>query len=310
MSADSPNDAVTILLNLTAVGYDALRDDAREEVRAFVANSQLDDGFFPGRDGRPDYYYSLFGVFLCAALGMRAELSLLASRLRSRKLRRNLSPVDRAARALTRRIVLREVGQSVPRSLGLARDFVLFFSTMASMVTLAVAGSARSARRKGSAYAVFIRLLNLAPVSGFTKRPMRSLVNRAGDSVLARTEQITHLAAMAVAKTSLGLDASREASAILSFAVTGGGFSAFRNSRGADLLSTACALCALSAAGAVTGKVAVGTEFARECADYISACYDQGAFVSGDGDPARDLEYTFYGLLGLGSIVGGARDDR
>lgn len=37
--------------------------------------------------------------------------------------------------------------------------------------------------------------------------------------------------------------------------------------------------------------------------DFISEQFDEGAFLSGDGDQTRDLEYTFYGLLGLSSYA-------
>ena len=39
------------------------------------------------------------------------------------------------------------------------------------------------------------------------------------------------------------------------------------------------------------------------CLDFVQQNYDDGAFLSGDGDATRDLEYTFYGLLALGTLI-------
>ena len=42
---------------------------------------------------------------------------------------------------------------------------------------------------------------------------------------------------------------------------------------------------------------------APACLDWVQGLFSQGAFLSGNGDSSRDLEYTFYGLLALGSLV-------
>ncbi|NCB08501.1 MAG: hypothetical protein EOM73_10090 [Bacteroidia bacterium] len=39
-----------------------------------------------------------------------------------------------------------------------------------------------------------------------------------------------------------------------------------------------------------------------DCLNLVQQNYDTGAFLSGDGDLSRDLEYTFYGLLTLGTL--------
>jgi len=39
------------------------------------------------------------------------------------------------------------------------------------------------------------------------------------------------------------------------------------------------------------------------CLDFIGQNFSDGAFLSGDGDPTADVEYTFYGLLALGVLA-------
>ena len=84
---------------------------------------------------------------------------------------------------------------------------------------------------------------------------------------------------------------------LLSFFEEGRGFKAFPQVGTADLLSTAAALFALKEAGADLRIIA------PSCLHFIQENYSSGAFLAGNGDEIRDLEYTFYGLLALGTLV-------
>jgi hypothetical protein len=90
-----------------------------------------------------------------------------------------------------------------------------------------------------------------------------------------------------------GLD---EQEVLKSFACKSGGFKAFAHLDQADMLSTAVALFALNFAGSDLRLLKPG------CLDFIQQNYAEGAFLSGDGDPTTDVEYTFYGLLALGVL--------
>jgi hypothetical protein len=77
----------------------------------------------------------------------------------------------------------------------------------------------------------------------------------------------------------------------------GKGFKVFPEQGNADLLSTAVSLFGLKKIGADLRIVS------PVCLDLVQQNYDNGAFLSGDGDSSRDLEYTFYGLLTLGVLA-------
>jgi hypothetical protein len=79
----------------------------------------------------------------------------------------------------------------------------------------------------------------------------------------------------------------------------GSGFRVFKQIRNCDMLSTAVALYVLKETGYDLRLTAPGA------LSFIESNYESGAFLSGDGDPTRDLEYTFYGLIALGSLTAG-----
>jgi len=76
-----------------------------------------------------------------------------------------------------------------------------------------------------------------------------------------------------------------------------GSFSALKDSPIGDLLSTAVALFALQFIGADVRLIK------PECLVYIDSLYDNGSFRATELDFDTDIEYTFYGLLALGSLV-------
>ncbi|MCA1758796.1 MAG: hypothetical protein LC658_03420, partial [Bacteroidales bacterium] len=104
-------------------------------------------------------------------------------------------------------------------------------------------------------------------------------------------------AAISVARQKAGLDNKKEMKLLLSFFEEGKGFKTFRETDEPDLLSTAVALFALKFAGADLRLVT------PTCLELIQQNYSSGAFLAGNGDEMRDLEYTFYGLLALGTLV-------
>jgi hypothetical protein len=75
-----------------------------------------------------------------------------------------------------------------------------------------------------------------------------------------------------------------------------GSFSAFRNITHGDLLSTGVALYALRFAGSNLSLIK------PDCLSYIDSLYSDGGFCATAIDPGADVEYTFYGLLALGSL--------
>jgi hypothetical protein len=99
-----------------------------------------------------------------------------------------------------------------------------------------------------------------------------------------------------VARVYSGINVKKQTRQLFSYFEETKGFKIFQNAEKADLLSTAVALFALRKGNADFRLVA------PDCLHLIQQNYDAGAFLSGDGDSSRDLEYTFYGLLSLGIL--------
>jgi hypothetical protein len=104
-------------------------------------------------------------------------------------------------------------------------------------------------------------------------------------------------AAMILVKFLTGKNVVKESNILMQYFEKGKGFKVFPEQENADLLSTAVSLFALKKISADLRLVT------PDCLDLVQQNYDNGAFLSGDGDSSRDLEYTFYGLLTLGVLA-------
>ncbi|MBN2636664.1 MAG: hypothetical protein JXR61_10375, partial [Prolixibacteraceae bacterium] len=102
--------------------------------------------------------------------------------------------------------------------------------------------------------------------------------------------------ALILAKFLTGKKVEKESKILLQYFEKGKGFKVFPEQENADSLSTSVSLFALKRAGVDLRIVA------PDCLNLVQQNYNNGAFLSGDGDSSRDLEYTFYGLLTLGVL--------
>jgi len=110
------------------------------------------------------------------------------------------------------------------------------------------------------------------------------------------------LAALIFVKNRAGLNYSTEQDKLLALYVSGSGFRVFERVGHCDMLSTAVALFVLRDSGYDLRLISPG------CLNFIEGNYHSGAFISGDGDLSLDLEYTFYGLIALGSLTEESND--
>ncbi len=76
-----------------------------------------------------------------------------------------------------------------------------------------------------------------------------------------------------------------------------GGFKATEAVPVPDLLSTAVALYALDFVGYDLRRIK------PECLTFTDSLFTEGGFGSNYLDPEPDIEYTFYGMLALGSLA-------
>jgi hypothetical protein len=257
-------------------GYSALAPEWQAEIKTFIRNSQHPEGGFINRAGKPDFYYSLFGVWISKALGLEDVLEnhrkfIIASEGRHK------DTVDTFAYLL---IMMLLFGQNSGKP------------SLVKLLRLAFFES----RQTSFHYRLFLFMLVLDaryrnPLIWYPARPVLWFYRLPADSPCS-----IH-AALLFLKKRVKLKSQHETGQLLSFYKEGLGFKAFPELEEGDLLSTAVALFALKTAGSDLRLLAPG------CFDFIEKCYSDGAFLAGNGDNYRDLEYTFYGLLALGTLV-------
>ncbi len=265
-----------LLINYLKKGFDVLDQQTQEELITFLKLSQDETGGFTDRAGSPDLYYSLFGSWLAQAAGQDELLVGLASFIKNKDVG-NLGVVEQMSLLLIRSDLMKdEKKKSIlslaklvfqkGRNIHLSYQFFLF--------TLVVDAAGRSKKL----YYFFARifLIFYKPKTDFP---------------------CSLISALVFARKKLGLKTVKLQKQLLEYLQEQGGFKAFLNLQNSDMLSTAVALFALIESSADLRLLKPAN------LDFIQQNYDSGAFLSGDGDQTRDLEYTFYGLLALGSLT-------
>lgn len=258
-------------------GFEALNDKNQEEVKEFVKSRQHAEGGFTDRSGKPDFYYSLFGTWLAVAFDM-VHVIEKHNKFIQKAEKKDEHSLDEFIILLIK-TSLNNNNIKKPSLFQLTGKLIM----------------------KGSTINVFYRVFLLVLVYDSLYR-RKFLYPVAGKILIFYSPQsdspCSIHAAYALARSETGLNIYREQEKLLSFFDEGKGFKAYSNMNDADLLSTAVALFALKTTGADLRYIA------PDCLEMIQKNYDRGAFLSGDGDETRDLEYTFYGLMALGIIVG------
>jgi hypothetical protein len=257
-------------------GFATLDATSQVEVKKFIQSCQHSGGGFTNRAGRPELYYSLFGVWLAEAIGLEKNLKN-HKRFILENAKVQKEPVDAFAEILIRKILFKNEFKK-PSKLRLFK-----------MVS-------QNAGKVSIFYRLFLFLLAFDALYRnkgfyFFARPILSFYSPSAESPCSIQ------AAVVVARQKTGLSIKKEAKILLSFFEEGKGFKAFREVDEPDLLSTAVALFALKFSGADLRLVT------PTCLELIQQNYSSGAFLAGNGDEMRDLEYTFYGLLALGTLV-------
>lgn len=257
-------------------GFLMLDETARNEVQRFVESCQRPDGAFTDRGGNTDFYYSLFGVLIASALDLKDLTEKHKNFIQKAKIPKKERALFFAYTLI--RAFLSENNSQKPSILKFTR---ILFGKSGNV---------------NPGYLLFMWMLTFDFFYG-----KRSLILFPAKIFLSLHRPTTDLpcsvvAAYAVARHFSGLNVTKELRMLLSFFEEGKGFKIFHDVKHPDLLSTAVALFALKTAGADFRMVV------PDCLNLIQQNYADGAFLSGDGDTTRDLEYTFYGLLTIGVL--------
>lgn len=284
------------MIDLLRNALNLLDKQGREEVLKFLMSQQNQDGSFRDRGGKSDLYYSLFG-----GLMLRAGESEVRS-LKTEDLIPKQEAVEGAILKLNKFIAQ----QSNSKVSGFIEKCCLVLlqkelnagqnSQIRALVSLGKSFW-KERRSINISYRGFVLFLTLDAVL-----PFQSILKFGAKRMLARTTIDQHspcseVAARVFLQKMMNQDGSKDQELLKSFACTTGGFKAFAHLNNADMLATAVALFALNYSGYDLRLLK------PSCFDFIGQNFSDGAFLSGDGDPTADVEYTFYGLLALGTLA-------
>lgn len=253
-----------------------LDETARNEVRNFVESCQHPNGAFTDRGGKPDFYYSLFGVLIASALDLKDSTSKHKIFIQQAK-----PPENDGAMFFAHTLVRSFLSENNTQKTSILKLTRMLFSKTGNV---------------NPGYRLFMWMLTFDLL--YRKRKLILFPARIFLSMHRPTTDLpcSVVAAYTVARHFSGLNAENEMKMLFSFFEDGKGFKMFHDVNHPDLLSTTVALFALKTVGADFRLVV------PDCLNLVQQNYADGAFLSGDGDTTRDLEYTFYGLLTLGVL--------
>ncbi len=305
------------MTSLLRNGFALLDEEGREEVLQFVLSQQNPDGGFQDRGGRSDLYYSLFGWMMLKAAEGKEQ------RAESKGQRAN---IDRRPETGDRKtefgMPLAELVEGRISSQLLFKQYISAQSTsdvpgfiercclVLLQKDLKVGGISRwkslwslgrsfwkerySINLSYRGFVLFLTLDAVLPFSGILKRAAKRMLLQTN---VDENSPCSEVAAKVFLLKMMNQEGSKDQELLSAFTCESGGFNAFQHLQHADMLSTAVSLFALNFAGSDLRLIR------PSCLDFIQENYADGAFLSGDGDMTKDLEYTFYGLLALGVLA-------
>ncbi|MCK9204923.1 MAG: hypothetical protein M0P58_10890 [Bacteroidales bacterium] len=278
-------------------GFAMLDENSQEEVRMWIISQQNGMGGFPDRGSKCDLYYTLFGFFLADALKLDTAMNKLKSYIN---------------------IIEQQPVQSNIELFCLAILHASLFPHDAG--TDSYIRKIRKISKNGKAlkdnYSSFLIILSLFYLRDYTGAVgmLKSLAHKNGETATGETGDSKPAPVIAAQQILLFMksmlpsgmksnsfsgswDNGAKPAKILSFYNGNGGFSATTDAPGPDLLSTAVALFTLKFIGYDLGLLR------PDCLNFVGELYQDGGFRSCALDNKTDVEYTFYGLLALGSLA-------
>lgn len=246
-----------------------------EEIRIFIKSQQTREGGFADRGGRCDPYYTLFGGFVSEALDIKEVFPTLRKYIRDTA--RSGNPEGIYLHCMV--ILWAKFCGTDPLPEKVRKKFI--------------AGLAETAAGE-AAYDTFLNLLSCYYTryyAGLFRCWKIIRIQMASEDVPCSV-----LAAGLMTACLRGLPTGTLISRLLKFQRHDGSFSATLKAPAGDLLSTAVALYALKFADHDL------TLIKPACLAYVDSLYCGGGFCAALTEEIPDVEYTFYGLLALGSL--------
>lgn len=252
-----------------------LESEMIEEMRGFIRQSQADSGGFADKAGKGDIYYSLFGYFVAEALDEAGIVDSLKS------------------------FVAKTVKEKALKGVNLYCAAILYVKLFgldktSNALKKKVKSELLSHKHVASEYNSFMGLLALYYFEDYLG--MNSLLKQYKSFEWKGNQPCTVVAATAILLDINGRSNKISQEKLMSFYRRNGGFAALKNAPESDLLSTATALYALLFTGSDLRLIK------PDCLMFADSLYHEGGFRSMKPDPEIDTEYTFYGLLALGTL--------
>jgi hypothetical protein len=244
------------------------------EIRSFILSQQTAEGGYADRGGKCDLYYTLFGYYISEAFSA-TKVEPLKDYVAATVENDNLSGVYRYCGAI---LYAKLIGRDANTE-KLRKQIVADLTNSDS---------------KQPDYSGFLGIMALYYLEDF--RNVQRVINQYKRSISMDGLPCPVVAATAVL---LGMAGNRQPEAeemLKSFYRKSGGFSALHRAPAEDLLSTGVALYALHFLDADLRLMT------PDCLAFVDDLYDNGGFRATQFDSLTDVEYTFYGLLGLGSM--------
>jgi prenyltransferase beta subunit len=271
-----------------------------DRIAAFVESCRCDDGGFRGRGAGSDLYYTAFATGCLVAAG---------APLGREQTRRYLDRFGAGSRLDLIHLACLITCRYDVGDLGSAETLAAFARGIERHRSADGGYCQLPGATVGTAYGCFLAVAayqdlgteppNPGAIAGCI-RSLRSADGGYGNFAGAKAGSALATAAAVVAMQGVGEPTdARSVEWLLAQHARSGGFRPSPHSPRADLLSTAIALHAMDKVHADLAPVA------GPCRRYVEGLWsEEGGFASNGGDPQIDCEYTFYGMLAIGSLEG------
>jgi hypothetical protein len=250
-----------------------LDESALAEVKNRVISFFNNDGGFADRGGKSDLYYSLFGYFTAEVLSLEEIKPQLKEFVKNKINDTSLSGINLYCGAIL-------------------YSKLCGFNSTTNRLRQKV--EVELMRNDNSEYFYFIGLLTLYYLQDY--RLILKLKKRINALSSKKDSACSLAAAEAVINGIIGKPNNEVEAKLKSFYRGKGGFVALQKAPIEDLLSTAVALYALHFIDADV------TNIKPDCLSFVDGLYLNGGFRATELDFDIDIEYTFYGLLALGTL--------
>ncbi len=276
-----------------------LLGESSDLVSNFVLSCLHADGGFEDRDGKPDLYYTVFGLEALLALGAEVPVDRVEPFLRGFKGGTELDLVHLSC--------LARCWSALPGAEPSAAERAMMLERLAEFRVVGEGYGNLPCDTRGNVYACFMALGTCQDLAADLPDPtevvsfvdrMRTADGGYGNEEAMRIGTLPVTAAAVTLLRNLGQDVpATTPDWLASQRHTSGGFLATPDVPMPDLLSTATALHALA------GLQHPFDELLEPCLDYIDTLWtNRGGFHGHWADDELDCEYTFYGLLALGHL--------